>query len=131
MKPTILLVDDDPDDIMLLREAITAANDRFNFLESADGRHALNYLRSLTAADKRPCLIVLDVNMPVMDGKEMLAILKSDPELKTIPIIFFTTSSNPADHNYAKLFGVEMLTKPFDMTLMAVAAKRIVEHCDG
>ena len=129
MKPYILLVDDDADDIMLLKEAITSANNIYTLQEAHDGRIALNFLRS-QKKELLPCLIVLDINMPVLDGRELLAILKSDEGLKDIPVIFFTTSSNPADLNYAAKFNVTLLTKPLNISLLSQAAQKIISHCN-
>ncbi|MBC7511282.1 MAG: response regulator [Ferruginibacter sp.] len=129
MRPYILLVDDDPDDLLLITEAIIAANSNYELKEAGDGRMALNFLKSLNKKDDHPCLIVLDINMPVLDGRELLAILKSDTSLKDVPVIFFTTSSNPADINYAAQFNVELMTKPFNMNLLSIAAKKIISYC--
>lgn len=125
----ILLVDDDPDDLMLIKEAINSVDGKFDFQEATDGRHALNFLRALDSVDKHPCLIVLDINMPVLGGRDLLAIIKNDPGLKHIPIVVFSTSSNPADTEYCKQFGVELITKPFDMTLLIEAARRLIAYC--
>ena len=129
MKPYILLVDDDADDIMLLKEAITSANNIYTLQEAHDGRIALNFLRS-QKKELLPCLIVLDINMPVLDGRELLAIMKSDEGLKDIPVIFFTTSSNPADLNYAAKFNVTLLTKQLNISLLSQAAQKIISHCN-
>lgn len=125
----ILLVDDDADDLMLIQEAILELDNSFRFHEAHDGRHALNYLRSLAEGESYPGLIVLDINMPVLDGREMLAILKSDPALKEIPVVVFSTSSNPSDIEYCRQFKVDLLTKPFDMSRLMEAAGKIISYC--
>ena len=130
MKPYILLVDDDADDTLLLKDALLSANNQYNLEEANDGRKALNFLRN-RKADTLPCLIVLDINMPVLDGRELLAILKSDASLKEIPVLFFTTSSNPADAKYAAQFKVDLLTKPFNLNLLTLAAKKIITYCNA
>jgi CheY-like chemotaxis protein len=125
----ILLVDDDPDDLMLIKEAINSVDGKFDYQEATDGRHALNFLRALDSVDKHPCLIVLDINMPVLGGRDLLAIIKNDQGLKHIPVVVFTTSSNPADAEYCTQFGVELITKPFDMTKLIEAARRLISYC--
>ena len=130
MKPYILLVDDDADDILLLKDAILSANNYYTLEEAHDGRMALNFLRS-KKDERLPCLIVLDINMPILDGRELLAIIKSDEELKNVPIIFFTTSSNPSDAKYAAQFNVDLLTKPFNLNLLTLAAKKIITYCNA
>ncbi len=126
----ILLVDDDPDDRMLLKEAILEVDGRFLFEEAPDGRHGLNYLRAIPCPDEYPCLVVLDINMPILDGREMLAILKSDPKLKFIPVVVFSTSSNPSDIRYCKQFNVDLVTKPFDIAMLEKAAGKLVTYCN-
>ena len=127
--PKIFLVDDDLDDAMLLKEAIQSTNDRFTFEHSLDGRTALELLKKAATDHELPCLVVLDINMPVLDGRELLAILKKEEELKKVPVVVFTTSSNPADLNYCKKFGVELIVKPFNMSMLKDIAKKILPYC--
>lgn len=125
----ILLIDDDPDDLMLIKEAIGNIDGKFEFEEFTDGRKALAHLRNLDSVHKHPCLIVLDINMPVLGGRDLLALLKNDPGLKDIPVVVFSTSSNPADVEYCKQFNVELISKPFDMTQLLEAARRLINYC--
>lgn len=125
----ILLIDDDPDDLMLIKEAISNVDGKFQFEEFTDARKALSHLRSLDSINKHPCLIVLDINMPVLGGRDTLAIIKNDPGLQHIPIVVFSTSSNPADVEYCRQFNVELISKPFDMTQLIEAAKRLIAYC--
>ncbi len=127
--PTILLVDDDPDDLMLLKDAIESLENKFNFAEANDGRTALNILKKSALDQKLPSLVVLDINMPILDGREMLAIMKSDPILKDVNVVVFSTSSNPTDINYCKQLNVTMFSKPFNITLLKDVAEKIVQFC--
>ncbi|MFD3456600.1 response regulator [Streptomyces sp. NPDC058691] len=90
----VLLVEDDLADAMLIEDALTARGTR-NLGKAQDGAAALEYLRD--PANPRPDLIVLDLNMPRMNGRELLAIIKSDELLQTIPVVVLTTSSAPDD----------------------------------
>jgi CheY-like chemotaxis protein len=128
--PYILLVDDDPDDLMLLREAIEGLEENVTVSECKDGRSALNYLKEKQAIDSLPCLVVLDINMPILDGREVLAIMKSDPGFKKIPVVVFTTSTNPADINYCTQFNVQMFSKPYNISLLQEMAKKIISYCE-
>ena len=127
--PTILLVDDDPDDLMLLKDAIESLGEKFNFAEANNGRTALNILKKSATEQTFPSLVVLDINMPILDGREMLAIIKSDPILKDVSVVVFSTSSNPTDINYCKQFNVTMFSKPFNITLLKEVAKQIIQFC--
>ncbi|MDX3075860.1 response regulator [Streptomyces sp. MI02-7b] len=90
----VLLVEDDAADAMLIEDALTACGTR-NLTQVQDGVAALEYLRD--AANPRPHLIVLDLNMPRMNGRELLAVIKNDEDLRTIPVVVLTTSSAPDD----------------------------------
>ena len=95
----VLLVEDSPGDVRLTREAFRDANPAVELHVAMDGVDAMAYLnREGSFADApRPDLILLDLNLPRMDGRAVLARIKSDPGLKTIPTIILTTSEAPAD----------------------------------
>lgn len=127
-KPTILLVDDDQDDLLLLREAISEISSDYEMVERDNGRSALDYLRTNTNR-LLPHLIVLDINMPVLSGKETLAILKADENFREIPVVLFSTSSSEADRNFAEKFGVAHHTKPLDMSRLMDVAHKLLSYC--
>ena len=105
---TILVVDDEAD----LRSTIQTRLkwNKFNVLTASNGQEGLE-----TAAAEKPDLILLDNNMPVMTGLEMLARLRENPELKETPVIMLTAVCEPQDIAAASLFGVaDYVTKPFD-----------------
>ncbi len=101
---TIVVADDDADDCALLRDAFGAAqvDSRIEFV--ADGRQLLDYLRGTAAAgvaDRRrdgdPAIVLLDLNMPNMDGREALAAIRADPSLQHLPVVVFSTSMHSSD----------------------------------
>jgi two-component system, response regulator len=115
---TILMADDDEDDRLLTRQAfeeIRLIND-LRFV--VDGEELLEYLRgegSYSAADSapRPSLILLDLNMPRLDGREALIQIKADPRLRSIPIVILTTSKQEEDVLQSYDLGVSsFITKP-------------------
>jgi two-component system, chemotaxis family, response regulator Rcp1 len=99
MSRQVLLVEDSPGDIRLTQEAFRAANVDLNLHVAIDGVEALAFLRRQDAyADvPRPDLILLDLNLPRMDGSEVLARIKEDDDLKTIPTVVLATSQSEAD----------------------------------
>ena len=90
----VLLVEDDIADAMLIEEALSERGAR-NLVQVTDGVAALEHLR--TPGTPRPDLIVLDLNMPRMNGRDLLKVLKSDDDLQTIPVVVLTTSTAPDD----------------------------------
>ncbi len=98
----ILCAEDDPDDRLLTRDAVMASRAAMELTFVEDGAELLDYLkrRGRHARDPgviRPALILLDLNMPRMDGREALREIKSDPDLRQIPVIVLTTSSSEGD----------------------------------
>ncbi len=113
----ILLVEDNEDDILLLEDSLSQGR-MLNLIQVVrDGREAMAYLRReapYTAAT-RPGLILLDINMPIMNGFEVLEQVKGDPSLRTIPIVMLTTSDQELDiaRSYAQ-GACSFVSKPVD-----------------
>jgi two-component system, chemotaxis family, response regulator Rcp1 len=95
----VLLVEDSPGDVRLTQEALRDANRAIHLHVAVDGIEAMTFLRreGQHARAPRPDLILLDLNLPKMDGREVLAQIKADESLKTIPTIILTTSEAEAD----------------------------------
>jgi two-component system, chemotaxis family, response regulator Rcp1 len=95
----VLLVEDSPGDVRLTQEAFRDANQDIRLHVATDGVEAMTFLRreGLHANAPRPDLILLDLNLPKMDGREVLAHIKDDASLKTIPTVILTTSEAEAD----------------------------------
>lgn len=99
-KPTeVLLVEDSPGDVRLTKEAFREANESIHLHVATDGVEAMAFLRreGIHANAPRPDIVLLDLNLPKMDGREVLAHIKEDNNLKTIPIVILTTSIAEAD----------------------------------
>jgi len=95
----ILLVEDNPADIRLTKEALKEADREINLNVAVDGVSALQYLRmtGCSPGRPRPDLILLDLNLPRKNGRQVLAELKTDPDLQTIPVVVLTTSTSDKD----------------------------------
>lgn len=99
---TILMADDDAGDQLLARDALQESRLRNDLRFVADGEELLAYLRregryADPGTSPRPGLVLLDLNMPRMDGREALARIKADPALRSIPVVVMTTSDLPDD----------------------------------
>ncbi|MDP0492542.1 MAG: response regulator [Verrucomicrobiota bacterium JB023] len=95
----ILLVDDNEDDVFITRKGFENARFRVNLNHVENGKDCLAYLRKEGefSKAKTPDLILLDLNMPVMDGREVLAEISQDENLKHLPVVILTTSANEED----------------------------------
>lgn len=124
----ILLVEDNPGDVRLTVEALREGNFRNNLNVAVDGVEALAYLRreGRYARSTRPDLILLDLNLPRKDGREVLAEIKADDELKSIPVVVLTTSSAEQDvlGSY-DLHANCYITKPVDLEQFITVVKSI------
>lgn len=111
----VLLVDDDDDDVRLVEKAILALVPEANVLRAKDGMEAMAILRQQAPYENspRPTLVLLDLNMPKMNGCEVLQATKSDPELQSIPVVVLSTSDDERDiaKSYA-LRANSYVTKP-------------------
>ena len=120
----ILLVEDDPADALLVEEALRARGAARSIAWVPDGVAALELLRDPEAT--RPDLIVVDLNMPRMNGRELLAVLKADDELKAIPVVVLTTSDAPADVRAAyQRHANAYITKPVNLDDFVRAVRSI------
>lgn len=124
----VLLVEDSPGDVRLTREALRDANTSVHLHVAADGVEALAFLKreGSHAHAPRPDLILLDLNLPLMDGREVLAQIKADQDFKTIPTIILTTSSAEAD--ITKSYQLQAncyLTKPVQLDAFEGLVKSI------
>ena len=114
----ILMVEDNPGDVRLTREALKGAKMWAQVHVVEDGVAALDYLyrRPPYESALRPDLILLDLNLPLMDGREVLAIVKGDPTLRLIPIVVLTTSQAEEDVLRAYHLNANCyVTKPVDL----------------
>jgi chemotaxis family two-component system response regulator Rcp1 len=114
----ILLVEDSPGDVRLTREAFKDAKMHINLHVAADGEEAMVFLKREGDSGNapRPDLILLDLNLPKKDGREVLEEIKGDPTLKSIPVVILTTSASEEDilRSY-RLHANCYITKPVDL----------------
>jgi CheY-like chemotaxis protein len=124
----VLLVDDSPGDVWLTQQALKGSRFRIRLEVASNGEEALAVLRQegRHASASRMNLVLLDLNMPRMDGREMLAVMKQDAALKCIPVVVLTTSDSESDilRTY-DLHANAYVTKPvqvdqFDSTMRAI-----------
>jgi CheY-like chemotaxis protein len=124
----VLLVEDDPGDELMTREAFQENKVRNVLHVVRDGEEALDFLnrRGAHAGAPRPGLILLDLNLPRFDGRQVLAEIKADPDLCTIPVVVLTTSEAEEDilRSY-KLHANAYVTKPVDFERFIEVVRQI------
>jgi chemotaxis family two-component system response regulator Rcp1 len=128
MPVEVLLVEDSPGDVRLTREAFSEVNSSIRLHVAADGLEAMAFLKreGVHARAPRPGIILLDLNLPKMDGREVLAQIKADSSLKTIPIVILTTSNSQVD--IAKSYQLQAncyLSKPVQLDAFESLVKSI------
>jgi chemotaxis family two-component system response regulator Rcp1 len=124
----VLLIEDSPGDVRLTQEAFREANKSIHLHVASDGVEAMAFLRQegVHAQAPRPELILLDLNLPKMDGREVLAHIKENPILKTIPTVILTTSEAEAD--IVKSYQLQAncyLSKPVQLDAFEALVKSI------
>ena len=108
---TIYLADDDPDDRFLIKEAINEIYKQITFIEAANGLELLSSIESLT--DPSQALILLDMNMPMMNGLEAITAIRKNPRFSSVQAIMVSTSSDPSLAERALQAGINsFFTKP-------------------
>ena len=131
MLKTILWADDDSDDLMMMKEILLKNSRNYQIMEVHNGREALDYLQQAHESKNLPCLIILDINMPILDGKETLSIIKKSEIYSKIPVVVFTTSSSELDKLFCRRMDVEMITKPPHYKSLESAVLRLLQFCQS
>jgi CheY-like chemotaxis protein len=131
---SVLLVDDDEGDLLMIQEALDSGTAAHEIHVAHDGQEALDFLRRKGpfADAPRPDLVLLDLNMPRMDGRQVLAAVKVDQELRKIPIVVLTTSRAPADiASSYDLHANAYVTKPMSLDDLTAVVKGIDDFFSG
>jgi two-component system response regulator len=130
----VLVVDDNPADIVLAREALAGSSIHSEIADCADGEEALEFLhkRQKYVNAMRPDLVILDLKLPKKDGLSVLAAVKSDPDLKQIPVVIFSTSQLHQDIMRSYELGANCyVSKPGNLNDFFSAVKSIEEFWFG
>jgi CheY-like chemotaxis protein len=124
----VLLVEDNPGDVRLTEEAFKDAKVHLEMHVAVDGVEAMEFLRRVGkfAESPRPDLILLDLNLPRKDGRDVLAEIKGDPSLMTIPVVILTTSASDVDIESSYMLHANCyISKPVDMEGFLMVVKSI------
>jgi CheY-like chemotaxis protein len=125
----ILYVDDDPDDTELFIEVVKERHPEFTVRAANNGFEAIKQLHKGKSSHCLPCLIVMDINMPIFNGKDAMLQIKRDSQFKTIPIVMFTTSPKQPDDSIFAEHGVDIIQKPATYDLLKTVAADLLSRC--
>jgi CheY-like chemotaxis protein len=129
-KHTIFYAEDDLDDLFIVKQAFQTYDGNIKILHAHNGLEALETLETLTEIEALPCLILLDINMPGMDGRETLIRIKQHERLKHIPAAMFSTSSSSLDKEFAAKWNARFFTKPLVYSEMEKMVDTFVSICE-
>jgi len=127
VKPVILYAEDDYDDFESVKEALDQLSDQQLLLHAINGEEAVSFLEHATVL---PSLVVLDLNMPVMGGKDVLLWMKQRNEYRTIPVMVFTTSSREEDVKLCQKHGCTFFRKPTLYRDLLHVAQTMLRLCE-
>jgi CheY-like chemotaxis protein len=128
-KHIILYAEDDPDDLFMVQQAFEKFDDSIELVHGSNGFDALQKLNHYYKNGNLPCLVILDVNMPGMDGKETLIRIRQSEIFQKIAVVLFTTSSSDGDKSFARKWNAEFITKPLIYAELEVLAKTFLNFC--
>jgi CheY-like chemotaxis protein len=129
-KPLLLYAEDDLDDFESLEEALRQLTDQFHLVHAKNGMDAIWLLQN-DFSKNLPCLIIIDLNMPVMDGKEMLVWIKEKEHYNHIPVMVFTTSSREEDIRLCQTYNCTFFRKPTLYRDLLHVAQTMLDMCNG
>jgi len=126
-KHLVLYADDDQDDISLVTDAFSEyAN--IELKTFPDGIALLNYVR-FQPGNVKPCLVMIDINMPKMNGKQVLMELRNTTGYEDVPMVLFSTSTLPSEAAFAASFNAGFVIKPLYYHHLSSVADSLIEHC--
>lgn len=126
---TILYVDDDPDDTELFTEVVKERHPEFTVKAANNGFEAIKQLHKAKSNQVLPCLIIMDINMPIFNGKDAMLQIKRDNQFKSIPIVMFTTSPKQPDDSIFVEYGVDIIQKPASYDMLKIVVEDLLSRC--
>ena len=125
----IVYADDDRDDLELMRECFDKHAQNVELVTFENGHSVHHFLTSISHTEPAPCLVILDINMPKLNGREVAQKLRCIKKFENVPIVLFTTSSQPHDKIFARQLNIGFMTKPLNYRQMDSIAESFIEHC--
>jgi CheY-like chemotaxis protein len=128
-KPLVLYADDDPDDIDYVRTSFKDHAKAIDIRTFPDGECLMQWVYEKHGP--APCLVILDINMPRLDGRQALEMLRNIRGYESVPVVLFSTSTAPQDARFALHHGAELIPKPLHEQQMSLIVSRFLERCES
>lgn len=125
----IIFADYDADDLELITSYFRKFDPSVKVVELKDGKEVIHFLEVYAKHSSKPLLVVLDMNMPRMNGKETVIAIRKHPMLSDIPILIYSTSNNKSEAAFCKELLVTWVTKPATVDAVKEVAKVLAEFC--
>ncbi|HEU0111356.1 MAG TPA: response regulator [Flavisolibacter sp.] len=125
-----LYAEDDEDDVVLLKDMLKLSGSANEIVAVKDGFEAISYLQSVQKGGTYPSLIILDINMPRMNGRETLEFLKTDDIYCLIPVLMFSVNNTEEHINFCAQMGTEIVSKPTNFDAWFQAIKKITSYVE-
>jgi CheY-like chemotaxis protein len=125
----VLYADDDIDDIEFVKESFLKDAKDIELVSFTSATELLEYIHSGQSREL-PCLIIFDINMPRLNGKEALRLLRNINGYEDVPVVLFTTSTSPLDERFAERSGAGFIPKPLNSEQLDHVVQKFLTHCN-
>lgn len=125
----IICAEDDPEDFQLFWETASTLHPSLHIVHAENGEVLLKKLEKFVNEGKKPCLIIMDVNMPIMDGREALMQIQKHEQWREIPVAIYTTSSKELYKDLEQQYGAKVFMKPVTYTDIIETVKSLLSYC--
>ena len=129
-KHVVMLIEDDPEEVVLFEEVLGQISSRYLLQNAPNGIEGIKQLEKAILDTNIPSLIVLDINMPLMNGREVALKLQDMKELSKVPVAVFTTSDSPADQDYFKNMEIPYFNKPLTIHEYYKKVREMLALCE-
>jgi CheY-like chemotaxis protein len=131
-KTTILYIDDDQDDLLIFEESVRTLYPEVTLYKAQSSDEGIKILNQLESENKPfPSLIMIDMNMPKMNGRETLLHIRKHKKWQEIPVAIFTTSANHDDIEFSKRYGAACITKPMSFSDFNATLHKLLTHSNN
>ena len=129
-KKIVFYADDDEDDLEFVRESFLEQVSDIQLICFSNAVELLQFIHTRKSHEPLPCLIILDINMPLLNGKEALRLLRTMDRYEEVPVVLFSTSSSPHDFYFARHYHADFFTKPLSSKQMDTIIEKFIDYCN-